>query len=308
MGLDQQIIELKAAVASKDMYERKLSEALSDYQEALKKEKELAEILKKEKKDVERLEHLSLFKIWCSMFGSKEEKLEKEKAELSRAEYNYRIIKTTITDLEEDIEQLRCKLETIHNNEVFLEKLLKEKEKDIIASNSEEGLKIIRLNEEIANKQAALKELDEAITAGKDLTAGLRNTLVNLEKASRLGTWDVLGGGLLVDIMKHNHIDSAKRNLEDLKYLVDKFARELKDVNFTFDIKIEIGGLLSFSDWFFDGFFVDMFMKSRIDQTRSKIEKQLGLVEDALANLSKKHEDCLKELSKITEEKRNLLL
>lgn len=307
MSLDEQIIELKTAIASKEMYERKLAEAQAEYREAFAKEKELAEILKKEKRDVERLESLSLFNIWCSMIGKKQEKLEKEKAELSRAEYNYLIIKTTLSDLQEDIEHLQCKLATIQNNEAFLDKLLEEKEKDVLALDNEASLKIKSLNEGLAEKHAQMQEFEEAIAAGNDLLAGLRNTLVNFEKASRLGTWDILGGGLLIDLMKHNHIEAAKRNLEDLKYLVDRFARELKDVNFSLNINIEIGGLLSFSDWFFDGFFVDMFVKNRIDDARRNIEEHIGIVEGMVAELSEKQEVCKTEIAKIEDEKRNLL-
>lgn len=49
MSLDEQIIELKTAIASKEMYERKLAEAQAEYREAFAKEKELAEILKKKR-------------------------------------------------------------------------------------------------------------------------------------------------------------------------------------------------------------------------------------------------------------------
>jgi prefoldin subunit 5 len=308
MNLDEQIIDLKEVIAEKEMYERKLKKAEAEYEEAKQKEIELKEILEKEKKDVQKLESFTLFNIWCSMFGSKAEKLEQEKYELSQAEYKYKIIKTTLMDLEEEIESLKCKLGTIKNNEMYLHKLYEQKEQEILALAGKNSSEIKKLNEEINCKKAEIQELEEAIEAGKNLTTGLRNSLVNLEKASRLGTWDVFGGGVLVDVIKHSYINQAKRNLEDLKYLADKFARELNDVNFVMNLNIDIGGLLSFSDWFFDGFFVDMFMKSRIDETRVKLEKQIKQVEDAISALSARHAACVDEIANITDAKRSLLI
>lgn len=308
MNLDEQIIELKEMIAEKEMYERKLKKAETEYEEAKQKEFELKEILEKEEKDVQKLESFTLFNIWCSMFGNKTEKLEQEKYELSQAEYKYKIIKTTIMDLEEEIKNLKCKLGTIKNNEIYLHKLYEQKEQEILALAGKDSAEIIKLNDAINCKKVEAQELEEAIEAGKNLTTGLRNSLVNLEKASRLGTWDVIGGGVIVDVMKHSYIDQAKRNLEDLKYLVDRFARELNDVKFVMDLNIDIGGFLSFSDWFFDGFFVDLFMKSQIDETRVKLENQIRLVEGAVFDLSKKHTACIEEISEITETKRNFLI
>lgn len=308
MNLDEQIIDLKEVIAEKEMYERKLKKAEAEYEEAKQKEIELKEILEKEKKDVQKLKSFTLFNIWCSMFGNKAEKLEQEKYELSQAEYKYKIIKTTLMDLEEEIESLKCKLGTIKNNEMYLHKLYEQKEQEILALAGKNSFEIKKLNEEINCKKAEIQELEEAIEAGKNLTTGLRNSLVNLEKASRLGTWDVFGDGVLVDVIKHSYINQAKRNLEDLKYLADKFARELNDVNFVMNLNIDIGGLLSFSDWFFDGFFVDMFMKSRIDETRVKLEKQIKQVEDAISALSARHAACVDEIANITDAKRSLLI
>lgn len=106
-------------------------------------------------------------------------------------------------------------------------------------------------------------------------------------------------GGLLIDLMKHNHIEAAKRNLEDLKYLVDRFARELKDVNFSLNINIEIGGLLSFSDWFFDGFFVDMFVKTAL-MMRGGISKNIsGLWKGWLRSFPKSRKSVRRRLQRL---------
>jgi DNA repair exonuclease SbcCD ATPase subunit len=212
-----------------------------------------------------------------------------------------------LDDLKEEIENLKHKLSTIKNNEKILKRLYEQKERDLLSLAGENSKKIKEINEKLDRLNSDAIELQEAVVAGKHLAMGLRNSLVNLEKASRLGTWDMFGGGFFIDMMKHSHIDQAKRNLEDLKYLSDRFTRELKDVNITLDMNINISGFLSFSDWFFDGFFVDMFVKKRIDEARVKLEEQIRQVEAVLEDIKNKHDKGMSEISHLNETKMNLL-
>ncbi|HHZ11498.1 MAG TPA: hypothetical protein GYA05_02160 [Acholeplasmataceae bacterium] len=282
MNLEEQIAELKKEIAEKDIYERKLKEAEAEYQKVLEEERKLANVLKKEKRDVERLESLSLFRIWCAMTGKVKERLAKEKTELSHAEYNYRIVRTTLADLKEEIEDLECKLLRIKNSEAFLEGLLQQKEE------------VFQEEDALAKRQAELKELQEASGAGNDLLVGLRNVLLNLEKAGKLRDAE---GGCLCDLIKDNHIDAAKRNLEDLQYLIGRFNRELNDARRFFEINVESDGLLAFSEWLAAGFFEEVFLRHRMDVARDKLEKQVKVLEGLLAELASRQEACRKALS-----------
>ncbi|MDD4000530.1 MAG: hypothetical protein PHX62_06530 [Bacilli bacterium] len=307
MNLNQQIADMKQVVGQKDIYERKLRAAEVEYCKAKRAEVELKDILIKEKKDVHKLESFSLINLWYSLRGSKDERIEKEKQELSQAEYRYKIIKTTVFDLSEEIADLKHKLEKIKNSGSFLEKLYNQKEAEILKTAGINSDKIKTLNSKIEAKKREINELKEGIEAGKALAMGMRNVLVNLEKASQYGTWDMLGGGLFIDILKHNQIDQAKRNLEDLKYLADKFIRELKDVNLVLDLDFEIDQSLSFLDWFFDGFFVDMFVKNEIDKARMKFETEIKLVEKIIEELKSDYDKISLTIADLNFEKSSLL-
>lgn len=54
----------------------------------------------------------------------------------------------------------------------------------------------------------------------------------------------------MTDMMKHSKINDASRYVEQAKWDLQKFQRELKDVNLPTEVKIEIGGFLSFADFF----------------------------------------------------------
>ena len=58
-------------------------------------------------------------------------------------------------------------------------------------------------------------------------------------------------------MLKHSKMDHAKQNMDQAKYDLRNFSRELNDVNMACDLHIDTGDFLSFADYFFDGFVVD---------------------------------------------------
>lgn len=53
-------------------------------------------------------------------------------------------------------------------------------------------------------------------------------------------------------------------SLEDAKRHLQVFQKELKDVNVSLDLSMEISSFLSFADFFFDGLVADYLVQSKI--------------------------------------------
>ena len=51
------------------------------------------------------------------------------------------------------------------------------------------------------------------------------------------------------------------------------------------DLRIDIGSFLSFADFFFDNFFVDWMVQSKIDQAKSQVSQAIRQVEGILTEL-----------------------
>lgn len=84
---------------------------------------------------------------------------------------------------------------------------------------------------------------------------------------------------------KHSKMDRAKQNMEQARYDLRNFSRELNDVNIACHLDIETGDFLSFADWFFDGFVVDWMVQDRINQASRQVAEAIRRVEGILRQL-----------------------
>ena len=61
------------------------------------------------------------------------------------------------------------------------------------------------------------RELEEAIAAGTAALRAANDVVLSLKHAEGLGVFDVLGGGFLADMAKHETLDEAQKNVELLQ-------------------------------------------------------------------------------------------
>lgn len=129
------------------------------------------------------------------------------------------------------------------------------------------------------------KEKREAIDAGNRAMRSLKEAQDNLSSAKNWGVLDMFGGGFISTMVKHSKMDQAKQNMDQAKYDLKNFSRELNDVNIACHLDIETDDFLSFADWFFDGFVVDWMIQDRINQASRQVAEAIQRVEGILRQL-----------------------
>ena len=129
------------------------------------------------------------------------------------------------------------------------------------------------------------KEIYEAIEAGERALNSLYAAQDKLKSARGWGMLDMFGGGFITDLMKHSKINDASRCMEDAKCHLKKFQKELKDVNLPLNIRMEVGGFLSFADYFFDGIVADYLVQSKIANAREQVDDAIIMVNNVLTTL-----------------------
>lgn len=129
------------------------------------------------------------------------------------------------------------------------------------------------------------KEIHEAIQAGERALKSLRAAEDRLSSAGTWGMLDILGGGFLTNMAKHSKIDAASSYLNAAKADMRVFQRELKDVPDMEGLGIDIGGFLTFADFFFDGLLADCMVQSKIKDAREKVSSAARRVETLLLQL-----------------------
>lgn len=116
------------------------------------------------------------------------------------------------------------------------------------------------------------KEKREAINAGNRALNSLRTARENLSSAKNWGLADMFGGGFFTTMLKHSKMEQAKYDLRN-------FSKELNDVNMSCNLNIETDDFLSFADYFFDGFVVDWMVQDRINTARRQVDEAIRRTE-----------------------------
>lgn len=127
----------------------------------------------------------------------------------------------------------------------------------------------------------------EAIAAGSDALNTINAILDELGDAEGWATFDLFGGGLISDLAKHGHLDSAQHNVALLQSQLRRFRTELADVGGAASgMQVSIDGFMRFADYFFDGFFVDWMVLDRIQQSTEQVQSAYARIHSVLEGLN----------------------
>ncbi|MCR4897008.1 MAG: hypothetical protein K5891_09565 [Lachnospiraceae bacterium] len=122
------------------------------------------------------------------------------------------------------------------------------------------------------------REIEEAIVAANNALTHLERARAALSSAGNWGLLDIFGGNTLTGLLKHGKMSKAEREIADARYALAAFSRELRDVQGYTDI--HINDFLSFADFFFDGFIVDIWVQSKISQAKKECDEAIRRVTD----------------------------
>ena len=239
----------------------------------------------KEHRDVGRMERVSLSSVWASLRGTKEEDLLREKAEEQAALLKLQEAERLLEEVRAEIEERHRCLQETEGCEQRYDDLLREKEQAYRHKDPALAAKLAQLEREKLDVTARRRELLEAQEAGRQALGSIQNALKSLDSAAGWSTWDVLGGGLISDVMKYSHMDEAQRLMESAQSALRRYQAELADVAMTASFDLQPGGLTRTMDIFFDNIFSDWAVRDRIGQSSNHlayVENQVGRIQAKL--------------------------
>lgn len=283
---DEPLQRLQQQVAQKRRKESKLKELYAQRQELSEKVRELEMSKLDEQADVSRLEGHSLAAFFYGIIGNRDEKLDKERKEAYAATVKYDMATRELSSVEDDIYQNEIELNHLSECEQRYERALREKAEAIKAIGSKETVEILKTEERIAYIESQKEEIKEALTAGMTALSTTNSILSSLDSAEGWGTWDLLGGGLITDMVKHSHLDEAQGQIEQLQAELRRFKTELTDVTIQADMQVSIDGFLCFADYFFDGLFADWAVLDKINQSKTQVQNTKSQIESVLSQLN----------------------
>lgn len=307
LDLNKKLFEVKENLRRKQKVKLMLERSKEELEMLKSKNEEFVGILHKEKRDVEKLEALSLTGLFYSILRSKEEQLDKERQEYLAAKLKYDESCNSIKYIEEEISSYEEELRKYLGLDEEYKNLLKEKRYLILNKSDENSRKLADKLDRVTDLELNAKEINEAINAGNIAMKALKQLTDTLESARSWGQWDMFGGGLLATAAKHSRIDDAKRQVNEVQRLIRIFNKELLDVNISTDIKINIGSFDTFADYFFDGLISDWIVQSKINDSLNNVNNVSRNLNKTLSTLTKELNDLNLKLEGLQKEIHNLI-
>lgn len=307
-NFDDELRTLRAQAARKKQLHAMLDALYARRGELEAREQELSAVRAAEQKDVDRLEGRSLAALFYSVLGRKDEQLDKEQQEAYAAAVKHDSAVRELEAVRQDIARYESELGTLEGCEARYEQVLADKREALKASGARQAERILQLEQEIAAQGAQAREIEEAIDAGRTARDTAESILASLHSAGNWGTFDMFGGGLVADLAKHSHLDSAQDQIETLQIQLSRFRTELSDVTIQADIQAQVDGFLRFADYFFDGLFVDWMVLDRIQQSQAQVENTAGQIKGVLRRLYGMQDACRAARQKAQDELDALVL
>lgn len=132
-----------------------------------------------------------------------------------------------------------------------------------------------------------IKEINEAIEAGKDALSKANKVLDCLDSAKLWGIFDMFSNrSFFSSLIKHTKLDDAQDYMEELKMALNRFNSELDDVKvFSTVDYVNFDGFTKFIDIFCDNFFVDIYAISKISDSKNHINQLINEIKNAMYKL-----------------------
>ena len=283
--INQEIFELKEKLRIKEKLETLRNMVSDELKIKNEQAKVLEDMLAEEEKDVLKLEELSISSIFFSIIGKKEDKLDKEREEYLTAKLKYEECLESIKELRNKLESTNKQLLNYSGVKEEYDILIKEKEKQLLNDGTDRGRVLQDNLNNINELKLDINEIKEAILAGEKTKNALSKMSDQLTKAKDWGMWDMMGGGLISNIAKHNAIDEANKIAHESQDLIKLFQKELSDVDKFTDVNVNLSTFETFADFFFDGFFVDWFVQSKINDSLQNVDNAYNRINDIVLDL-----------------------
>lgn len=281
----EQLNEIQAQSRRKQ-YLVTLAEELESQRKDLEKRVGVLKAQKQlEQADVDKLEGRSLAAFFVGIRGNKEEKLNKERQEARAAAVKYDMAARELEAVEYDLDRNREELAAIGDIAHRRDQIMAAWAQSVKTVGGPMGQAILGLEKQIAESEAQQREIQEAIAAGESALVIVDSVQKSLNDAEGWGTWDMLGGGFLSTMFKHDALDEAQSKVEGLQVALRRFRNELVDVEISADLQLTLDDFTQFADYFFDGLFMDWAVQEEISKSQGRVRETRGQIQEVLERL-----------------------
>jgi len=268
---------------------------------------DLEDRLQKSAARLQALEGASLQAGWHSLLGDRDEQAAQARQDLQRLKGQVQKTRRAVQEAEARLSELEAQLAQLMGVEDAFENLMLQKEQALLSARHPLSAELQEINRRQQSLHAEKREIGEALQAGLDALDRLKEAIEALESVSGLGVWDILGGGGLVSVFKHSRIRDARDLLEQAQRALNRFERELRDVQSSSDSDLQVGGLELFLDIFADGLLVDAWVQSKVSAALDRARDRHADLIAALNRLNQRYRQLEQEEADLHRRRREIL-
>jgi chromosome segregation ATPase len=255
---------------------------------------------------VRELEGLSLTGILSSLRGNKVERRRAANDRLAELQNRLEQARDALTAQEAKVQDLTARRSELDGLDGERERLLAEKERLITSGGAGGVAGLAAIDEELSGIAQDKQHVSAALGAGEQALECLRGAQGSLGSARSWGTYDLLGGGLLATMAKHDKLSDARRQAEQAGRMLQRFHDVLGAGSVQLPT-VEIGSFEKFADYFFDGLIADWAVQSKIRNAQQQMSGAARRVERAVTALQAKLMGLDERAAELTRRRRSLI-
>lgn len=259
--------------------------------------------MEQEQRDVEQLEKKSLYAIFQFVLGNKEEQLEQERQEYLQAFLQHQSIQNCLQELQKEKNTLLKSYSGKYRAEDDFDALLKKEEDKIKEQHPKIAKHIFYFEKKIANHQAKIDEIEQAIRQGKKTIRVLRTVLEQLDKVIH---W----GGKKGSKGHRQTKDRLQVTVHKSENYLLNFEKELYDISdhYELDYSHQIDEIQDFISRFYDTLITDWIIKKRIENSRNYVLSSIDKITLILAMLDKNKKEARQYIEQEKSDKRTVVM
>ncbi len=294
---------LQAQIVYKKRLEAVMQELLAQEAALLERKEQLKEILLREEKDVERLEKPGLSVLFYQITGQMESVLDKERREAYAARAKYDTVRRELEAIREDIQETREDLQDLSQCEDIYARKLEEKRKSLEQHMDSCGTALLEKEALLAHMTQQAQELEEAIVAGTSALRMMADLQQHLHTAKDWNSLSTSPAAFLADHARQEKLQEAREAVIQMQILMQRFNKELSDVDIRPKLQGSITRMLQFADELHGDILSEMTLPERMehacflaDQTREFILGVLRQLQNAMEDVRHKQTRIRQEM------------
>lgn len=307
-ALDEALCGLAQDAARRDKLRSDLASIASELRAAEAARERWQRLAAEAGEDLAKLEGLTLTALFQRLFGDRDGRILEEKKLLAHAKLRHDEAEAAVAPLLAERDAMTSELKAIGDVEKRRAALLQQKEALLRARGGELEQRLLQSAAAAGGLRETVREIDEAIAAGREAESALDAAHEELAGARSWGMVDTFGGGMLASLIKHTRLDNARSAAGRAQRHLRRFARELHDVDRTVrQFDAELGPFLRFADTFFDNLLVDWMVQDRIVGTLQQVDATRTSLRERLWELERRGQEARAAIAAADAERRGCI-